>query len=506
MYKDPIKDVSRWRIRGTVTAQSRLHVGDGGWSELSERKCHKPAGSGNPEYATVFTDHRGQPMIPATSLRGVLRSWAKAHGQGEAADRVFGGEDRGGLVRFHDAPLSEPAKPVKPEQRYWCAERGTELTPHVVMDPHTRTAKERLLYFTEYVPAGSVFEITLSGQNTDGNADEARRLLLYLLENAFASTERPARVGSETANGWGCVAWKRSKVEAMDLESIRSWLNEAKPRPWHEAMELVKNPDGEEWTAPAGVYVPKCEARLVRIGLTLQFTGGMLVNDPTQEREMGPNQTPVSHAMLRNVDDKVVLPAQSVRGAFRAQARRIWQTLAWGGYAYLERTDQVCRRNGEQGRLPGFLRLFGAGGWQSPIQLEDFLLPLGVKPKDLNQEFVAVDRFTGGAANQKKFRACGLWQPKFKGEMRIRVDRWRKAKVGDWCWLMLAFTLRDWVEGDGVAGFGASKGYGAFKAGVEIGGEGEEAGLLAGVVGRDLAVLRDARLEEWEASLRGVLG
>ena len=114
-----------------------------------------------------------------------------------------------------------------------------------------------------------------------------------------------------------------------------------------------------------------------------------------------------------------------------------------------------------------------------------------------------MDRFTGGAAKQKLFNAHALWRPQFTGEVTIRVDRWEKEKgdVGSWAWLLLAFTLRDWIEGDGFIGFGRSKGYGGFRAGCEVIGSEKEVELLRGVLERDSAALASQELAQWGQSL-----
>ena len=277
----------------------------------------------------------------------------------------------------------------------------------------------------------------------------------------------------------------------------RAWLD-GPLKPWHEALLAVVPPAREKW-AGHGPIAP------VLLRLTLDFQGAMLINDPSRQRK---GDQPIGHASIRKEDGKVYLPAQSVRGAFRAQARRIWQTLAWDN----ERQDlnltrhMDARRKGDVPELAAFLKLFGATGWRAPIEVEDFQLEGAEKPPHV-QEFVAVDRFTGGAAAGKKFNAHGLWRPKFTGTIQIRVDRLENEKLdaGEWVWMLLAYTLRDWMEGDGMIGFGASKGYGAFRASVKVDGDGEAARTLRGVLGRDAAGLESAELDRWAQSLERVL-
>ena len=485
------ESIVRRRVTGTLTTESPLHIGDGDRGHVSKRECGKKFLEGaDPEYSTVATDFSGRPVIPGTSIKGSLLAWAVAHGFPDALVKaVFGTMEGGGIVTFHDARLQDCVKPVGPEYRLWSDKRSTALSPQVAINPRTRSADEHLLYYVEYVPAGARFEVSCTMQ---GASDAQLGLLLDALENAFASRERPARLGGDVSNGWGKVQWKFRKLLEMDP---KAWLDERDLRPWHEALEEVALPAREKW-AGLGPKAP------VRLRLALDFQGAMLINDPSRQRK---GDQPIGHASIRKEDGSVYLPAQSVRGALRAQARRIWQTLAWDNERQdLNLTRHLdARQKRDVTELAAFLRLFGATGWRAPIEVEDFQLE-GREIRQ-QQEFVAVDRFTGGAAAGKKFNAHGLWRPKFTGVMRIRVDRLEKSGAGEWVWMLLAYTLRDWMEGDGTIGFGASKGYGAFRASVAVEGDSAAAQTLRGILGRDAAELQSAELDRWAQSLERVL-
>jgi CRISPR/Cas system CSM-associated protein Csm3 (group 7 of RAMP superfamily) len=493
--------IGRWRITGRIKTGSPLHIGDGERLNISTRSCERGSLDGaDPKFATVFTGHNGKPVIPATSLKGSLRAWAEAHHlDPQLVVDVFGNADGGGAVTFHDAPLAPFPQPADTRVRFWCEERSTALSPQVVIDPHTRTAQEGLLYYVEYVPEGAEFTLAITGHNA---TPRQRSLLLYVLENAFRSDGRPARLGSQAANGWGKVSWSRTGLEALD---VKAWMA-APPLAWHKALKTIEPAEQAEWLGGMEAFHGNWEGRRIRLRLTLEFDGAMLVNDPTRRKKAGQNgEGAVGHAMIRTEQGAAYLPARSVRGAFRAQARRIWQTLAWENP---EQNASVTRntnapREGDQERLAAFYKAFGSTGWRAPIEFQDFKL---TEPEKTHpQEFVAVDRFTGGAANEKKFNARGLWRPKFSGTVTIRADRWVNAKVGPWAWLLLAFALRDWTEGDGMIGFGGSKGYGAFRARCEVLSAGPEADLLRGVLGRNDEILASAGVAEWGRSLELVV-
>ncbi len=512
MYDNRIERIERWRITGTIRTESPLHVGDGDRLPVLNRNCDIPEpmkkGLLNTEYASVLVGAREQPIIPATSLKGALRGWAAAHGLDPRLIReVFGDTGKkdtdpgGGKVIFHDATLASVADPWNTAYRFWSAKRRTALTAQVVIDAKTRSAKEHLLYYAEYVPAEAEFHVAMTAQNA---TEEQRGFLLSILDQAFQSIARPCRLGSDSANGWGQVRWSLDRIETMGVPEIAAWLREP-PSHWTTRLRKLDAEERTAWLAAGKPVVSARSDQTLRLKLHLTFQGPMLINDPTQQRKAdGEDRNAVGHAMIRREDGRVFLPAQSVRGALRAQARRIWQTLALESGADLnlpEPEPEHAERDGEQATLGGFLRLFGATGCRTPIEVGSFTLEGEAEAVPHPQEFVAVDRFTGGAASGKKFRADGLMRPSFEGEVKIRLDRWPHGEMEPWAWLLLAYTLRDWIEGDGTLGFGASKGYGAFRAAVEIAGNGKEAGLLRGILDRTVAALHDPMLEEWSRSL-----
>ena len=489
--------------------KSPLHLGDGGTRDIrsSERAYPKELEGKwpkTPEYATVFMNHQGRPALPGTSLKGALRGWAKAQGlDDKRVDAVFGSPAQGGRVTFRDATLRKAAKPQHATYRYWSDARQTCLTPKVAIDPKTGAAQEGLLYHIEYLIPGSVFEWSIEGHCVP---DGDRGFLLLVLENAFCDDDQSARLGADVADGWGKVSWRAAGVEELD---VASWLK-GPLKPWREAMRTLDGPERQQWLQPDPLISAPAPDDVVTIALTMDFDGAMLVNDPTRQKKRVEGQPEgTGHATLRREGDETpYLPASSVRGALRSQARRIWQTLAKGNSQDLDATGvrlAASSRKDLHGTAP-FQLLFGATGWRSPIEIEDFSLE--GDPVEHRQEFVAIDRFTGGAAEKLKFSADGLWKPRFRGFLRIRTDRWRigdRVLVGQWAWLLLAYVLRDWNEGDGRIGFGASKGYGAFRARVEVSGGGDDAKLLGRLLLRDPSTLEMRQLEEWDESLRGAL-
>jgi CRISPR/Cas system CSM-associated protein Csm3 (group 7 of RAMP superfamily) len=166
---------------------------------------------------------------------------------------------------------------------------------------------------------------------------------------------------------------------------------------------------------------------------------------------------------------KVVLPAKSFRGAFRAQAEKILRTMGIHACNPLETipTNGCCKAvedisDVEKGKLCMACRIFGAPGWKTPLSISEFRLESG-KYEIRTQEFVAIDRFTGGGKASAKFNANAIYRPIFNGTIQVNNNLMPEEGLA-----ILAMTLRDLIEGDITFGFGAAKGYGSCTAEVDL--------------------------------------
>jgi CRISPR/Cas system CSM-associated protein Csm3 (group 7 of RAMP superfamily) len=187
----------------------------------------------------------------------------------------------------------------------------------------------------------------------------------------------------------------------------------------------------------------------------LQFGGPFLVNDPCSKRS---DKDP-DHSPRLTSDRRPLLPASSFRGAFRSQAERILRTLDSNALGDPHRLGWDPKTK----MPPPLFELFGYSKRRALVDIEDFT---GTEPvsKELleqhTQQFVAIDRFTGGSSHRRLFNAAYLDRPTLTGKIRIPLDgRVRPEMLG-----LLALTFRDLIEGDITFGWGAAKGYGVCRA------------------------------------------
>jgi len=440
----------RWRIDGYLTTKTPLHIGSGSTTTHPDLKD----GDTLIEISAVETDCNGKAYIPGTTIKGNLRSWCERNGVArDIVEQLFGSRDTdkaeavGGKAEFWNA-YALTSQDVGYSAAYWRPDRLTDVTVSVSIDRHTRTAVEQKLFHQEFVPPGIAFELSISVQDA---TDDDISTLLYALQQGFSGND-PIAMGASTGNGWGRFEWSLKGISRMDSEGVKKWLREGAtavglnalvPLPDEESAKLIEEASSKS--------IPVSGSRL-EIGMRLKFRGLFLVNDPSRVKR---DETP-DHMPRLNHEGKVVLPAESFRGALRSQAERIIRTIGGQACGPFEPCNAISRIE-ELLKLCPACQVFGGTGWKSGISFQDFVMSNNKEP--IIQEFVAIDRFTGGGAEHLKFNAEAVPDPHLEGRISIDMDKINPCGLG-----MLALAFRDLIEGDITLGFGASKGYGACTA------------------------------------------
>jgi hypothetical protein len=103
--------------------------------------------------------------------------------------------------------------------------------------------------------------------------------------------------------------------------------------------------------------------------------------------------------------------------------------------------------------------LFGAPGWAAPLRFGPFTGPGSDADR---QEFLAIDRMTGGGVPHLKFNAKPARGCVLQGQVELDLDALQRGAGGIWPAVLLVMALRDLDEQDVLLGFGAAKGYGRF--------------------------------------------
>lgn len=253
---------NRYRITGKLKTLSPLHIGTGKENDslfsastqykliVQEKLIARPGKA--PRVSTIIKDHRGKPLIPGSSLRGVMRHWLlsvlKGSGVGWAEDRdyeakelvelsqseqiekakndfsrlelLFGTPFNAGKLEVWDAVCLTDSLTISDQLLNWNSNSLTYIDTSVAIDPNTGTAMDKLLYKTEIVPAGVVFELNLVAQNL---SDEELGLVLFALQG-FNSAIYPIRLGARTGRGYGRVQFIPGEIYVMNKSRLKNWI------------------------------------------------------------------------------------------------------------------------------------------------------------------------------------------------------------------------------------------------------------------------------------------
>jgi CRISPR-associated protein (TIGR03986 family) len=458
----------RWHITYTATAQSPLSIGDG---RSTSGRVQDPDEPGRVVWHnTVTRDADDRPYLAASGLKGALRNWARAllplNPELNLVD-LFGAEKgrddtserRPGFLDLHDAhlnPLQEGQSATFANLAHPDTTTQTYIDAATRIDRDTQTVADRLLFNQERVAPGAAFSGSFLLQHHDPEAGiKLVAQLLGLLNAASAPTQGGLPLGGDTGRGMGRVNFTNLQVSHFGPEQFTKWLSNGAQGTWRDGAEKA--------TVLATVFTA---LQPVELKLHIQFTSRFLINEPSRTAK-GEGDSSVAHTPRLDLSGKPVLPATSLHGALRAQAERILRTLGLdpggaGGKAF--------DPSSPGGQLISAL----FGHTDRAAALEQAAPPRCTAPGALHtQDFIAIDRFTGGGKDGAKYNAQSVYCPAFEARLRLNAQRLNNAlrdAHGENATLqaaargLLLLTLRDLAEGDIPLGWGKRKGYGACEA------------------------------------------
>ena len=472
--------LNRYCITGLLKTVSPLHIGSGTNRYITAFSSDSNTPKEVPVRA-VPTDYNNKPYIPGASLRGILRAITENMANSQFINDLWGiskndsgeadNEAVGGKVIVHDAYFSTETKlkdtPLfEKGERHWNPERWTYIQHACAINRFTKTAAEHQLFYEEVIPPGSLFEINIDIKDNDRKGLE---LILLALES-FSKENNIMPIGGDKSSGYGQCIWLKDRAKITGLESkndIQQWLqsNNACGFQGFPTIEIKSSNNFKPY-----------DSKAISIEMILTFDGPMVINDPTiwqlAEKSKDSSKSATNVNPIHNEKKKPFIPAQSLKGVIRTQAERILRTIAENCQPGLSANDLkkiacyptqkmlACKPLETKTELCIACTLFGASGWLSPICIHD--LDLINDAREITQEFVAIDRFTGGGADQKKYSAKVLYKPVFKGLFSINLTQeFEQVKITDAHLGLLMLLFRDLFEKHIRLGYGTSKGYGS---------------------------------------------
>ena len=504
---------SRFQLSGTLRVESPLHVGAGVGRDGID--------------AVVMRDGEGHPLIPGTTLAGVLREVLTRAAREDAA--LLGGialnEGASRLV-VHDARVV-----VKNANRY----AALEVRNATSINPELGTASSGLLFSREVVTTGTQFALTIEvetgGRVTERDAVET----LSLIEDALLAG---LPVGGATTRGLGVVRLQNhTRTRLLNLDTRAGMIAALAGR-------------SDKWDRVKKEAVGRSDSHLLSAVVEWHPTGTIMAGVTGRGAiDVSPQTTEVRRRGEQDIH--LVLPGTGIKGALRARAEFIVNALntdaareavTWlfgprsGSDPWRTPTSALEVTDGPRvGR--GVLRVsdvkakaaFKRTAWNSLRELEqlsrdasatavdqralevrnqlaalnDKTAPQGLRFEILDR--VAIDRWLGGAADGLLFTALepttSTWEP-----IVLNLDLFRvPARVRGHVVALLLLVLRDLRRGWIPLGRGTRRGWGDVEVDrmqFTAGGELEEFSALKDLFSGDAADQEPATAKAQELVLK----
>lgn len=458
----------------------------------------------------ITTDGLGRPIIPGTSLAGVIGYELGRHRPGSGASILFGGSDdhdAASRIVVEDAVIEEVSDGVANS-----ALAGVEERRGVGIDRWSGAAAPGILYNRSVVGAGARLTIKCCVVDDASDSNDKEDMARQLAASIATVLERGFSIGSGTSKGMGCI------------------------EPATTAGSVVVHE--ESFRSRAGlIQVLKGESPKVEFGADESLDAAS-----PRRLEMRLDWHPVSPLMVRaNMDGNAVddlplvtsapsgndavvfvIPGSSIKGALRSRAEHIVRTLMGLESYGVDSTGPAIRSTDflDQVQVPLVSQMFGSAAGatatdphlgRAAIRVHEVTsmaeIPVGMwsrvtaakssndddrsRTSDLTEAIreielsvdginegelhpathVAIDRWTGGASDGALFSTLEVrvrnWEP-----IRISVDldRLFQSFGGDGnpdsqmhvdaALFLLLLTVRELIDGWIPLGFASHRGQG----------------------------------------------
>ena len=437
-------------FKGILILDTSLHIGSGLASAETD--------------ALLLKDTDEKVFIPGTSIGGALRSRLEkligvAVGHQENIKdckcpicKLFGTTERG-------------ASRVILEDAYPTTHRGIatpKIRDGVAICRDTQTAREGAKYDLETIPAGYTFDFELSVDLNNDVDEEERKKILYIGFEELCSGR--IYIGGNTTRGLGSCHLDIDKIYALNFRNIDCLV------PFLKKDDLTDIPEKyikkyEDYFADVKDSLTFNKASELHTQLELDFDliledleDMLVIGDGRYAFGDDPETRFVRTKRWNNTQkdwvDVQFIPGGSIKGPLRNRAEQILRTLV---------PESACdpTERGGCGQCPicklfGFSKAEGEEGKRGRLTVEDAYPKTVEETQEKKFDFVAIDRFTGGALEKAKFDARIVTDGWFKS--RVIVDNLELYELA-----LIAHLFKDLYLKDIRLGYGKYKGFGRVK-------------------------------------------
>lgn len=372
----------------------------------------------------VILDSMDKPFIPASSLVGVLRHRFKLSDPWQENLDAYWGysrDDKGRGSALCCSDLVCLSEDVKISTRDGIA--VDSLSGMVMVKPEA-------LYNYQVVEPGAIFDLNLEVTIKDDDDKDFFKQMTAAVVKVLEAGE--ISIGAKTNNGLGKIQLIDGHLFEVDFskkDHVRGWFQYLKSR----------DTGGLEGALQVGPFdeVPRVET--FSIDADFKLKNSLIIRSYSDQ----PGDPDSVH--IKSVN-KPIVPGASIRGAIRARAERILNTLG------IDKATELMND------LFGYVHKENNKKKKGKLRIEETILP--AYPGEL-QTRIKIDRFTGGTIDGALFDSMPLFKDK-ENEKTFKINLSIKEYKPHEAGLML-LILKDLWTGDLAVGGEKSVGRGVFQ-------------------------------------------
>lgn len=381
------------------------------------------------------------------------------------------------------------------------ANSHTFVRDGVGIQRQTGHAAENIKFDYEVVPRSAKFKLSMRlayqlGAKEDTpipdttTEEKVTQLLVAALAEWVAGR---GQLGGNVSRGLGQFKLENLTYTTTKLDNAEALIDYLQGKDAAALRQAVPNWPEEPLAAARQAVVARgshaaVASSFLTISFDLAFTDFFLQHDPLTALLSGFDHAPLIEQLSEDGLGNPLLSGSSLRGVLRSHAEKIIRTL-YTNYCLENEQDTpagerfkencpacdplvrdknkplascITRLNGaelpkhhewQEGDFCLTCQLFGNQERGSRFWVQDAHWQEGKAVEWQAQDFLAIDRFTGGGLDGAKFDAAPLVGPVFQTSVTLH-------NPATWELGLLALLLRDLADGRITVGFGAAKGYG----------------------------------------------
>lgn len=417
----------------------------------------------------LVRDANGFPMIPGTTIAGVLRSVASSYNETELFGHTSNSDSRPSSIQVgfgfchngHNHPVSGLTQSAESKTDQLLKNLVPVLRDQVKLNEYGAAVDGAKLDRTA-LPKGTRFSFEISWSTAEKNDEQWKTILSWLYHPEF-------RLGGLTHRGFG-------RVQVIEIKSNQYNFKKSQDlEQWQVQRKASANlPFNQQGGTTLKCDVPKQNADQLSFSLTLEAEDFWRIGEGSfalaGDYDKAPHMKPYTETVIEWSGDlaklnerKLVIPATGIKGALRHRTlfhlRRLLGDLSDGV------TVQANIIDAELSAIFGNANAKQNGGCAGSIIFNDIYDIEGITQS--NGDYITkvmmhnkIDRFTGGTIDGALFSEQLMFGGQFTLTGQINLKRTPSKE------LLQAFkcALEDIAEGRLAIGAGSTKGHGYFNA------------------------------------------